>query len=54
MISNNLMHFITRHGRYGDKLHLLDLVESNLCILSHAVATPEYIVLEFKKNRRPQ
>lgn len=51
IISVGLMHFITEHGPYIDKLHPLGLLEFNLCPQSYTVATLEHVVLEYTEKK---
>lgn len=31
--TENLMHFLTCHGPYREKLHCINLMETNLCLI---------------------
>jgi len=50
-ITGGLMHYLTGHGPYRQKLHQMKIVEDNMCHICGVVATPEHIVLRCMETR---
>jgi len=49
-VTGGLMHYLTRHGPFRQKLHQMNIIKDNLCHTCGVVTTPEHIVMRCQET----